>query len=401
LQRNRLENAGGKTASANSDIQNRARDTSARLGARYDAIAVSFKKLIVSVQFHDMTRQQVEHVIEILKRLDAGSAAETGDGFEQRAAVLALQSSQLADAAEKFAGSVASVVQSLGDVASHIGEMAEESRALSGLSRDADNTYFLQMERGCTAILHSLRELTSADSGTRMSSGDLQETISLMRESIAEIRQIGIQMKRMALNASIVASQIGKSADAIHVLAVSMRDRALESGERSETLFESLGSMSDAALRLFAHGVEVDADGRLSQDGCVKGMLIAVAELHTSGERSIARIAEILAYGAGLRSELSAALGDFNVGTLFAESISGARGALDAVGDRIRSARIPPDTGQWERGLAEFATHYTLQSEREVHQRITGVAMPTGIALGAAQEFAEEAEVMGENVDFF
>ncbi len=394
-----------ESLSAFRDIQNRARDASARLGARYEAIAAAFKKLIVSVQFHDMTRQRVEHVIEILRRLASGPAAETKGGFTSRAAVLALQSSQLADAAEKFAASVASVAQSLDDVASHIGEMAEESRSLSGLSKDADNTYFLQMERGCSAILHSLKELAHADYGTRITSGDLQETISLMRGSIAEIHQIGLQMKRMALNASIVAAQIGQSGDAIHVLAVSMRDRALESGERSESLFESLGSMSEAALRLFAHDGAAAADRRLSQDGCVEGMLIAVAELHTSGERSIARIAEILASGAGLREDLCAARRDFTVGTLFSESIRRARGTLDEIGDGIRSGLMPGDAGPSEQGLADFATHYTLQSERDVHQRITGVATGTATPLCADPELAAcpagEAAELGDNVDFF
>jgi hypothetical protein len=103
--------------SAFREIQNRAQDSSARLRAEYEAISDAFKKLIVSIQFHDITRQQVEHVIEALRRVHCTSEGETGSLSRDRrgaAAVLILQSSQLADAGEKFAASVASVATQLG-----------------------------------------------------------------------------------------------------------------------------------------------------------------------------------------------------------------------------------------------------------------------------------------------
>lgn len=119
----------------------------------------AFKKLIVSMQFHDITRQQVEHVIGVLRCICSESAREDGGisrGPGGTAAVLALQASQLADAGEKFAASVASVAHNLDDIAAHVLEMADQSRALSGLSEDEKNSFFLQMERGFTAILAGL-----------------------------------------------------------------------------------------------------------------------------------------------------------------------------------------------------------------------------------------------------
>jgi hypothetical protein len=134
--------------SAFREIQNRAQDSSARLRAEYEAISDAFKKLIVSIQFHDITRQQVEHVIEALRRVHCTSEGETGSLSRDRrgaAAVLILQSSQLADAGEKFAASVASVAHNLDDIATWVREMADESRMLSGLSEDEKNSLFLQM----------------------------------------------------------------------------------------------------------------------------------------------------------------------------------------------------------------------------------------------------------------
>src|ERR1035441_1302791 len=114
------------------DIQSRVHASSVRMGAQDDAISDAFKKLMVSIQFHDITRQQVEHVIEVLRRLcsesqevDKRSSRDTGT-----AAVLALQSSQLSNAGEKFAASVQSLTSNLDDIAAHVSKIAEESRVL-------------------------------------------------------------------------------------------------------------------------------------------------------------------------------------------------------------------------------------------------------------------------------
>jgi hypothetical protein len=138
------------------DIEKQVCDASARLVDQYNAISDAFKKLIVSVQFHDITRQQVEHVIDVLRGLlseSGGASGSISNGQHDTAAVVALQSMQLADAGAKFADSAASVVRNMDDIARHVLEMADESRALSGLSADETTSFLLQMEGICTAIL--------------------------------------------------------------------------------------------------------------------------------------------------------------------------------------------------------------------------------------------------------
>jgi hypothetical protein len=149
------------------DVQDKALASSVRLGARFDAIASSFKKLIVSLQFHDITRQQVEHVVEVLRRLsvEPESVAHSGDisRDRRRAATLTLQSLQLADAGEKFAVSVASVTRSLDDIAANVFQLAAESGTLAGSSEDEKVSFFLQIEKGCAAVLGSLAHFAKAE----------------------------------------------------------------------------------------------------------------------------------------------------------------------------------------------------------------------------------------------
>ncbi|MGA3024821.1 MAG: hypothetical protein ABSF98_08645 [Bryobacteraceae bacterium] len=387
------------------DMQAMVRDSSVRLGSGHDAISGAFRRLIVSLQFHDITRQQVEHVIEALRRLRSESAGEKGALSRDQpdtAAVLALQSRQLADAGAKFAASAASVAHNLDEIALHVAEMADESRTLSGLSESKKNSFFLEMEQACTVILDSLSHFADADIATRTTSGDLSRTVGRMHESIGAIQAIEVQVQRMALNASIRAAHIGPSGDALGVLAGSMLSLASECNERSESLVDALDAVSRAATRLSGH----DGPARPTQRGGIAGALeemrTAVADLHSSSERSFVQIAQIVARGARLREDLCATRDGFSVGALFAEAIARAR-------DMLR--RIPEDrqcdfggAEALERGLAGFSRHYTMQAERDVHECVTSAAVgaaPVAVLAEQPESPLEGSGELGETVEFF
>lgn len=391
------------------DMQDRAQASSLRLGAQYAAILGAFKKLIVSVQFHDLTRQQVEHVIEVLRRLCAESPGPGGGPSRDPrgvARVLALQSLQLAHAGEKFAASAASVADNLDDIATRVLEMAAESQTLSGSSEDDEkNAFFVQMERGCTFVLDSLSHCATAEAAARVTSGSLAGSIDRMRGSIEEIQNMEIEMQRIALNASIRVAHIRVSGDALGVLAGSMRQQASECGERSESLGVALGSMSQSATRLSGQGGQVPGEESGSQEsgkpqGGLEAMRSGVAEMHSSSERSFAQIAQIIACGARLREDLSATRQGFAVGALFAAAVSRARGMLQEIGERNPSPLPPDGSPAPDLGLHDFATHYTMQSELDVHDVHQGLTLAAVPAEQPDPPSAEAGE-LGENVEFF
>jgi methyl-accepting chemotaxis protein len=385
------------------DIQSRARESSVRLGAQYHAILEAFGKLIVSIQFQDITRQQIEHVIEVLQRFRSESEGENGQVPRDQgctATVLAVQSSQLADAGEKFAASAKSVTHNLDDIAARVRGMAEESRTLSGLSEDEQNPFFLQMERGCTSILSVLSHCVNAEAATRAVGRVLAERIGRMRRPVEDIRAIEMEMRRMAMNARIGAVHLGAMGDTLGALADSMQQQAVESRQRSESIVARLDSMSGAAARLSGQGEPALAGEPGSEDACVEGMRAAVAELHSSSECGSAQIARIIASGTNLSEDLFATCRSFSVGALFAEAVSRARAMLNEIGE---ASCFSADGETPERGLADFATHYTMQSERDVHENVsaTGAGRTGAAARRPSEPEAEQEGELGENVEFF
>jgi len=355
------------------EIQTQMRGASVRLAARYDAILAAFHNLVVSIQFHDITRQQVEHVREVLGRLCSEPVLP-----RDAAVVLGLQSMQLADAGEKFSASATSIACNLDGIAGSVLEMAGESRSLSGLSEDEKHSFFLELERGLTAILAGFSGCAEAERATRAASGGMAETIGRMRRSLGEIQAIEIQMQRMALNANIRAAHIGAPGNVLGVLADAMQKLASECAQRSAFLVEALGSMSQAATRL--SGQDGSAPGG-DPDSAIEGMRTAVAGVHSLCECSFAQIAQVAAHSASLSGDLAAARGAFSVGALFAAAVGRARGALQEIANAAPSDWPPGAAGALPPGLGDFARHYTMQAEREVHQ---AVLKPTSSAPAGA-----------------
>ena len=389
------------------DMQDKAHDSSVRLGSEYGAISDSFKKLIVSIQFHDITRQQVEHVIEVLQRLSSESGDE-GRSTSRRSrgvsAVLALQSAQLADAGEKFATSVLSVERNLEDIAGHVLEMVDESRALSGLRKDEKGSFFLPMEQDCRAILTRLGDTANAEAATRVIKNGLAENIGRMRESIQEIQQIEPKMRKMALNARISAFHLGATGSALDVLTGSVQQLASECRERSESLVASLRSMSDA-VTLSRGECGIDPAGEPANgDGCMEDLRLAVADLHSSTEHSFALISQIVARGDRLAGSIAATRMNFSVGTLFAEAVSRARSSIKEMVERAQSGLPRDNSEKLDLELADFVSHYTMQAERDVHEGVTRAvtgAAPVSAPADWQNSTPGEADQLGDNVEFF
>ena len=365
------------------EAQVRSHDSSIRLRAEYERISEACKELVVSLQFHDITRQQVEHVIEALGRIPSLDQPDLAN-------VLTLQSSQMAGASETFASSTASVSRSLEEMATQVGKMSEECSALTGISASEKNSFIIQMEQGCAAILATLSRCAANDADTRVTSESLRQTIRQLRGSVDEIREIEIHMQRMALNGSIRAAHIGAPGDSLGILAGSIQQLALDSNQLSESLIETLNSMGGAAAGL----LEQDCP-EAEQDCCLEAMRKAVAALHSSREQSAAKIDEIITRGVRLREDISATRQSFSVGDLFAEAIRRAREALAELGEKHRSA-TPADGSELLHGLADFAQHYTMQAEHDVHQSVT-----MAISAAAPAVAQMESEGLGENVELF
>ena len=374
------------------EMKDRGRASSIRLGEQFSAVSDTFKKLIVSMQFHDITRQQVEHVGEVLQLLQAKADGDVSRPPGAIATVLALQSAQLADAASKFATSVVSIKSSLEDVSRHVLAMANESRAVIGIIEDGVGAECLPIEGDCVAILDGLSQTEAAEALMLSARDTLSESICLMRAPLREIQKLEIGIRRMALNARIKANHLGEIGSVLDVLAGAVQQLALDCKERSEILMESLDSMTVAMDRSGEEG-GVDAIGEIKQE-----MRESVADFHSSTKSNLTVISKITARSDRLAVEIAETLASFSVGPLFAETVHRAQESIQALGEREPTGTLP----EVDTDISRFVGRYTMQAERDVYEGFTGGLAPRSTVQASSSEIPQEDnDEVGAGVEFF
>lgn len=380
--------------------QQRAREASGRQAVQHAAVCEAIEDLVRSIQFHDITRQQIEHVCQALRQICSEAAPEEGTGSPappSTRAALTLESSQLAVAASAFATSVEHMEQDLEAIAVRVRDMAAASKDLMGLSQDENDSFFLRMEGCFKGILIALGRCVSAEAALESTASELDQNIRGMRAAVDEIRGIEIQIQRTALNATIGSAHIGETGSALNVIADVMHRVALDSNANTEAAAGALDSMRDAADRIAGGsslvmsggGPEADAPGDMRQ---------AILELHTSSERSFSRLNQIATLSSRLSADIQSLRGSLSVGTLFHEVVARAQSELERMGAKTDPAASNLDPTEH---MQRFAKHYTMQSERDVHEAVSRGEASAPVALGVELSAGTSGGDLGDNVELF
>ena len=374
--------------------------SSDRQTAEYAAVCQAIDDLVGSIQFHDITRQQVEHAVEALRHVRDGrkkSGREAGSAAPDASAILALQSSQLSEAARTFAASFEHIERDLDGIGARVKNASEAIQALLGLSGNEQDSFFSKLEGEFSAILHMLGACTAAEAEMDSTTSGLEETIARMRGSVAQIRGTEIQIQRISINATIRAIHIGAAGVALNKIAEVMQRLALESNTNTEEVAQTLDAMRDAA-----GGVSGSIANQTMTDQAIQEMRLSAGALHSSSESSVSRVNQVAALGARLAGDISALRQGLSAGRLFATVVERAQRDLEAIGAQAgRASSTEPSDAARTAQLEHFAKTYTMQSQRDVHEFVvSGMAVPVAAPAPLAKSANGDAD-LGDNVDLF
>jgi methyl-accepting chemotaxis protein len=382
----------------------RAVELSTRQAEQYAEVCDAIDGVVRSVQFHDITRQQIEHVMQALRELHKRSenGRKTPESLPSDARViLALQSSQLSGSAGVFATSIENMERDLESIAVRAQDMAQASRELAGISTDDQDSFFLRMEADFTAIVKMLDDCTTAQADMQSTAQKLEEIIAGMQGSVAEIRGIEIRIQRIATNATIQATHIGAAGDALNVIAGVMRGLALDSNTNTEGVAETLHQMTTASSCVSGGSGQAASGANSGTEDVIEKMKNTVVELHSSNETSIGRVNQIAALSAGLAQDIGAVRSGFSAGALVAEVVGRALGELERMGAQAGAAPLalldPAQTDQ----LGRLAKQYTMQKERDVHESVMRGSAIAAAPPIAVSKVALEDGGLGDNVELF
>ncbi|MHB8056842.1 MAG: methyl-accepting chemotaxis protein [Desulfuromonadaceae bacterium] len=375
-----------------------------------DEVTGSISDVVSSMQMHDMTRQQLEHVVEAVGRLscelDDARAIEADKDHLRRVVIEAgdvceLQEAQLRFASSELYTAVCTIIDNLRDVARKQSEVAQGTATITGGADSTGSSFVDVMSEGMTAVTFVLASCARADQNMSVTMKKVAQAIDEISAFVTDIEAIGSEIDLIALNSQIKAALTGPEGAALGVLAEAIKRLSDEAARQADLVAGTLTGIHAVTEHLLA-----DAENKDDQLGTrISAMQDELAViLRTLGNMN----AEMLSVLSGLNDRVLSLTQDVEGATagvdVHERTKSMADGVLAEFGRIVaQSRRIVPASSEFKENLRHMEKHYTMESERHIHEALARKRSgqgAVGVLLEAEISSSDDSE-FGNNVDLF
>ncbi len=387
-------------------------ETLGEIATRWKRISQSIGEVVASMQFHDITRQRLEHVRDALRdvgeklpieasvniggnpsrpwqlfRKLTGNSCKALAGLSDAIVPCQVQSVQLKDADADMLSAVGRIIENLKRIGSEITVMAGEMQTLAGAGSQKEESFLSDLEKKLSSL--SIAIASYGDINREWSASMELVTTSArdMSVFIREIDKIGIQMRLIALNASIHAAHLGPEGAALGILAESISRLSNETSQKIDDIsgilrgvMEEAGSFdlhrtaqpegtdpADTVLQA-GHPVQIQQTGMSAQ---IEGMIAPLQQM----DRNVSDLLTRIGHDANaLTQDIETTIGGITVHERISGEIRKVTMDLESMVEKMHT--LCPDLTEVRdrKEMADMADRYTMEREREIHQVIAGAA---------------------------
>lgn len=407
------------------------RELSGALAERSGAIASGISEVVASLQFHDIVRQQVEHVEEALgdmlgmiqqrggaaasgcardaagrgkapegsdepAELDVDSDPEIRDLVGWIADVAKLQESQLANAEERFSSALENLRLHLGEVAQSVASMSRDAEGLAASDSGGGGSVLDRIEHGSLSVIAAMRQFAVQAEKIGRVMSDVAGTVSDMVGFVEDIEEVGSEIELIALNAAVKAARTGDEGRALGVLAQAIQKLSVEARDMTGHVSRSLTQISEASTGLERNAADYLDTSRLEQMAVrQEGLMHTLRQVNST---FLKNLDALRTESGGLHDALRDTAGRAVLDREICAELASARADMAEIsGEARRAVPLADDRGRPER-LRELLSRYTMEVERLVHESAFGEGG------GPVRDAAEgEVEMFGDddNIELF
>lgn len=371
----------------------------------------NISEVVSSMQMHDMTRQQVEHIVEALERLliDLSSSDVTGLDDNRSMAltvesgdVCELQEAQLRFASTELYTAVCTIVDSLRDVAQKQSLMANETRNVAGVADSSGTSFVDVISRDMTAITAALASCASADSDMSDTMKKVADTIGEISTFVTDIEGIGSEIQLIALNAQVKAAHTGPEGAALGVLAEAIKRLSNEAVRQTDSVAATLKNINSATehLSVDAQNEEENLGSRTtSMQEEVAEILYALTGINSELSSILSGLSSRVA---SLTDDVEKATSGIDVHERTKRMSDGVLGNLEQIVYQAR--RIVPASSEFKENLRHMEQRYTMESERHIHEALArkrSGQVDVAVQSVTKSSIIKDDSEFGDNVDLF
>jgi methyl-accepting chemotaxis protein len=396
------------------DMAEQAKWLCERVSGRSQQVMPEVGEVVASIQSHDITRQQIEHVAHALQDVIKEMGLFEESDWKGRVMILKwisqavmLQVHQLQNVVNESDKAAENISRRLALV-SEISEAQAEDATTMLEGEDAGRNRIKMVGVALDALTTILSTIRSV---SKDMVGGIHEAVRLvdqMSVQIKNIDDISSNVNLLALNAIIKAARAGKSGRGLGVLAEEISKVSIESKERIAAGTFLMGAIIDTAASLKNY-IEDKLMSHLDSSETISMEARHVMELLVKDDEMIMKSMNEISHDAHkLESDIAVVINSTTFNKVIKSHLDGIIARLEELHETVVE-KIPDhmvNNMEFTPDLSEMLKRYTMQSERKVHAGVTGKAdKGSGVDIYDAQAVAADAQKddggLGDNVELF
>ncbi|WP_169727885.1 methyl-accepting chemotaxis protein [Desulfovibrio inopinatus] len=395
------------------ELMERSEALSARLTQNTKEIAEKISDAVLSMQFHDIVRQQVEHVEEALRdvlnviRDPNQFAFSQGDIATTEREIIAwikdvcqIQVSQLDHGEASFVHAVDTFRTNIQGIAGHILDIGQDITELTASGGREGSQVLDRLDSGIGRIMDGLRAFAEQgdDIGRIMKS--VAGTVIDMSSFVSEIEEVGSEIELIAINASIKAAHTGEEGKALGVLASAIQQLSVQARRQTDAVGSVLSDVSSSSDILQANAEAYhDMSQVESMVATLKSLASDIKQVKAEVDENFIRLHDKSEY---LGSAVNDAADQIHFHHEVARTLSSGRAVLQKILDNaLHLVPHETDENRPER-LKELLKRYTMEVERSIHENASGEKSESDdIELFTSDDSTDLHDDLGDNVELF
>ncbi len=346
---------------------------------RWRQISKGISEIVSSLQFHDITRQRLEHAADSIRQLsnkieedEAGRAwlkfapgrisSDVVSGFR-------LQQEQILHAGREMEEAGSRIIRSTRRISEGVAGLSRDSCLFSDDDGITTSGFVAELEKTLASLGAVISDYETAQQCVMETLQHVSEQVALMSRFIHDIERIGIEIRKVALNAVIHASNAGDQGMAMGVLAGSIHQLSVDTESRINLVAEKLKailSMSGDLSLMSEGGRYVNSSSEKMTDRLVS----MVSILNEVDVEISAALNQVKIETALLQAELDEAASGMHVHLGMGQDIRNVSASIQTlllsfVGPEPSRAALNNSVRD---AVPDLSVCYTMEKERDVHR---------------------------------
>ena len=379
--------------------------TGSQTGSIAEEVAADIGTVVSSMQFHDITRQQLEHVIEALEKIHNHCCSDTTEKSEACPEMIAeigdtceLQTAQTRHAIDQLVKATTAILDSLRNIGAKQTQISFAlQQVVLGNNANSDDSLLKTIESGIHRVSVILNHCDNADKDLITAMSNVSQTISEIGSFVKDIEAVGSEIDLIALNAQIKAAHTGPQGAALGVLAEAIKRLSLDAVTQTEAVSTTLQGINRITAEMSDHSFLMESAEQQTVQQMEHTAHQFLSALSAINRSLMSKLSTLATEAESLADDITSITCSFTMHEQVQQQSEQAVGILEQI---CREARaLVPASSEFRDNLRHMEQRYTMESERMIHEML---AARHGVKLKINQQQSSgSGSEYGDNVDLF